>query len=367
MFFPDDISEDMFDKELTVCVSNHKYELDWLWCWLVDDKFKQLGNAKGIAKKSLRLMPVMGWCWYFSEFIFLARNWEQDSLILGQCLDQFIEYVQPVLILLFCEGTRFTKEKYESSIEFAQKKGLPQFKYHLLPRSRGFVYIVQHLTKKNKLASIYNIQIAFHDKNNHDMVPNFVNVLKGNSLVGDVYIERIPIDKVDTSSEETINKFLLDLYQTKDELMEYHKQNAKFPGTMKQYRRRLTPLFNWMFWFVTVVGALVWLMSQGVVWLATVLLILFSGVILFLRIVGTTKAKKGSNYGVTPKATPKTTPKRDSSEVNPIKANGDPEDEVMIVTQVTGDGELKANGKGTDLRNRTSEQNGRSKTNDDGN
>jgi hypothetical protein len=226
---------------------------------------------------------------------------------------------------------------------------------------------VQHLTKKNKLASIYNIQIAFHDKNNHDMVPNFVNVLKGNSLVGDVYIERIPIDKVDTSSEETINKFLLDLYQTKDELMEYHKQNAKFPGTMKQYRRRLTPLFNWMFWFVTVVGALVWLMSQGIVWLATVLLILFSGVILFLRIVGTTKAKKGSNYGVTPKATPKTTPKRDSSEVNPIKENGDPEDEVMMVTQVTGDGELKANGKGTDLRNRTSEQNGRSKTNDDGN
>lgn len=70
------------------------------------------------------------------------------------------------------------------------------------------------------MPSIYNIQIAFHDKNNHDLVPNFANVLKGNSLIGDVYIQRIPIDKVDTSSEESINKFLLDLYQTKVSIIE---------------------------------------------------------------------------------------------------------------------------------------------------
>ena len=61
-----------------------------------------------MAKKSLKFMPIMGWCWYFCEFIFLERNWEKDRLIFGQSLDRFMEYVDPVLILLFCEGNHDT-------------------------------------------------------------------------------------------------------------------------------------------------------------------------------------------------------------------------------------------------------------------
>lgn len=95
-------------------------------------------------------MPVMGWCWFFCEFIFLARNWDEDKLILGQALDTFMEYLHPVIILLFCEGTRFTPDKYAASVDFAKSKGIHYFKYHLVPRTRGFVHMIKHLKRTDK-------------------------------------------------------------------------------------------------------------------------------------------------------------------------------------------------------------------------
>ena len=39
---------------------------------------------------------------------------------------------------MFCEGTRFTKAKHEAGMKIAREKGLPELKYHLLPRTKGF-------------------------------------------------------------------------------------------------------------------------------------------------------------------------------------------------------------------------------------
>lgn len=44
----------------------------------------------------------------------------------------------PLQFLLYCEGTRFTEKKHQISMQVAESKGLPQLKYHLLPRTKGF-------------------------------------------------------------------------------------------------------------------------------------------------------------------------------------------------------------------------------------
>ena len=54
-------------------------------------------------------------------------------------------------LLLFCEGTRFTREKHARSVEFARKNGLPELKHHLLPRTKGFVHSVNGLKGKGTL------------------------------------------------------------------------------------------------------------------------------------------------------------------------------------------------------------------------
>lgn len=57
----------------------------------------------------------------------------------------------PIILMLAAEGTRYTKEKYEASMKFARSRGLPEYKYHLLPRVKGFAYTVRHLKEKRKL------------------------------------------------------------------------------------------------------------------------------------------------------------------------------------------------------------------------
>jgi hypothetical protein len=47
-----------------------------------------------------------------------------------------------------CEGTRYTKEKYEASMEIAKKKGMPILKHHLLPRTKGFTLLASQIRGK---------------------------------------------------------------------------------------------------------------------------------------------------------------------------------------------------------------------------
>lgn len=62
-------------------------------------------------------------------------------------------------MLLYAEGTRFTKEKQETSVKFAQSKGLPELKEHLLPRTKGFSVGLPHF--RHNLPAVYNVQLAF--------------------------------------------------------------------------------------------------------------------------------------------------------------------------------------------------------------
>lgn len=64
-----------------------------------------------------------------------------------------------VQMLLYAEGTRFTKDKHEASLKFAQSKGLPELQEHLLPRTKGFSIGLPHF--RHNLAAVYNVQIAF--------------------------------------------------------------------------------------------------------------------------------------------------------------------------------------------------------------
>lgn len=89
--------------------------------------------------------------------IFLSRSWDKDSLIMGPSLDRLMEYSDTISLLLFAEGTRFTAEKYESSVKFCKENGYHVLKHHLYPRTRGFVYSVKRLRDRSEFISESNI------------------------------------------------------------------------------------------------------------------------------------------------------------------------------------------------------------------
>jgi len=202
--------------------------------------------------------------------------------------------------LLFSEGTRFTESKYENSIAFAKQRGLPQLKYHLLPRTKGFAFCVQHIKDNYPGAVIYDIQLRFDDNAIH--LPSLTSIVRAKPLSGDLYLRRIPITDVPTDTEEDINTFLYDLYQKKDHLMEYHQKNGKFPGILVEKSRRIAPLINWMSWFVFVMISLSYILlnvfASGNLYLiiSTTLIFAFALGSVYMMI-GSTKIKKGSKYG----------------------------------------------------------------------
>ncbi|UYV60302.1 AGPAT3 [Cordylochernes scorpioides] len=252
-----------FCKEPTLSLMNHRYEVDWLMCFLCMDYFKNLGNSRSFIKQELKRVPVIGWGWACSDFIFVRRSWEQDAKNLGNQLDTLLSYGDPFNLLMFCEGTRLTPEKFEASMAFAKQRGLPPLNYHLIPRTRGFNFCARYL--KDKMAAVYDLQLCFPPEG---PAPTFLNVLLGKPLVGDLYVRRIPMSEVPTDSEEASTKWLMELYQHKDKLMEEYQRTREFPTEKKvNLTRRAAPLVNTLAW-AGVIGAglmylLAWLVQNG--------------------------------------------------------------------------------------------------------
>jgi lysophosphatidic acid acyltransferase/lysophosphatidylinositol acyltransferase len=45
-----------------------------------------------VLKEALKYIPVLGWSWSFSEFIFVKRVWESDNMTLVRDLKAILVY-----------------------------------------------------------------------------------------------------------------------------------------------------------------------------------------------------------------------------------------------------------------------------------
>ena len=94
----------------------------------------------------------------------------------------------PSQLLLFCEGTRFTPAKLELSNEVARKKGMPELKHHLLPRTKGFVLSMHGV--KDRISTISDMTVGFTDEGAE---PTLVNVINGKGVNAQVFVRWVYI------------------------------------------------------------------------------------------------------------------------------------------------------------------------------
>jgi len=217
--------KDVFEglgNEHAIILMNHHYELDWLYGWMVGDRAGILGNCRVYVKKVIQYVPVIGWAWCFSDTLFLARNWSTDQAVLDTCLDTLLDYPDPVWILLFPEGTRFTKEKYLASKKFAEERNLPLLKHHLVPRTKGFTYTISKLNPE-KIRWVFDVTLACQSS----PPPTLTNVLMGRTTSAHMYIRRFKLSDIPKEEKES-SKWLSDLYIEKDELIDSFMKNGEF-------------------------------------------------------------------------------------------------------------------------------------------
>ena len=168
--------------ENALVIMNHHYELDWLYTWMAADRWRILGNSRVYVKKAIQYVPIIGWAWSFSDTLFLARDWSHDQKVLDKVLVDLQDFPSPVVILLFPEGTRFTKDKYLASREFAEKNGKPLLKHHLVPRTKGFTYTMSRIDKE-KITAIYDLTLGCE-----------MEVKEGNILAPYIFLTVLSLD-----------------------------------------------------------------------------------------------------------------------------------------------------------------------------
>jgi len=183
---------------------------------------------KIVGKRSLSLIPIVGWSWFFSESIFLRRVWETDKKILEHDIQQLLNGYPDnyyFSFLMACEGTRFTEKKRLDSMKYAREKNLPELKYHLLPRTRGLTMIMKGA--KGKIPAVYNFMLAF---SKDSAPPKFRTILQGKSCKAQLYIKRVPTTDIPYEDEEKCAEWLHTLFQEKDRIYEHFVQHDNFQG-----------------------------------------------------------------------------------------------------------------------------------------
>lgn len=206
----------LMGKEHALLIANHRSDIDWLVGWVLAQRSGCLGSALAVMKKSSKLLPVLGWSMWFSEYLFLERSWAKDENTLKSGLQRLRDYPQPFWLALFVEGTRFTQAKLLAAQEYAASAGLPIPNNVLIPRTKGFVAAVTHM--RSFVPAVYDATIALPKSS---PAPTMLRLFKGQSSVVHVHIKRHEMKDL-PENDEAIAQWCRDIFTAKDKLMDKH-------------------------------------------------------------------------------------------------------------------------------------------------
>uniref|UniRef100_T1GZA2 Phospholipid/glycerol acyltransferase domain-containing protein n=1 Tax=Megaselia scalaris TaxID=36166 RepID=T1GZA2_MEGSC len=193
--------------EHCIPVVNHCYPNDWMFLLHFGSKCKLiLGNCRAFAKKSLKWIPVVGWFFYFNEYIFLERSFERDQEILERRVRDMLAFTPDPLVLSVAKCPAL----YDYTVVEKGDYGTPT------------------------LAGIFN------------RIPYEVTI----------FVRRMPLKFVPEDSAKAA-LWLHERFVEKDNLVDSYKKTGSmftqsgFDEPMKvEYKRSLLVLANTIFWFI---------------------------------------------------------------------------------------------------------------------
>eukprot|EP00755_Sulcionema_specki_P015792 Sspe_Gene.9890::Locus_3325_Transcript_3_3_Confidence_0.600_Length_3071::g.9890::m.9890/K13523/AGPAT3_4; lysophosphatidic acid acyltransferase / lysophosphatidylinositol acyltransferase len=256
---PEDL--DHYGKENVIILCNHCGDIDWLIGWVTAERHGVLGHTKSYMKSFSKFLPILGWSWWFVEYIFLVRDWSEDKAVLQRTFKSLNGFPSdlPFWVALFAEGTRQTPQKLKESQDFCRAKGLPVLQHVMWPRTKGFVSSVQEM--REKLDAIYCFTIAFPDK---DKQASFPGLLQGDHNEIQMCLRRFPLSDL-PKDDEGLKQFCCKVYQEKDDFLQNVVDRGTFPGKEMTLKPRLTTRAAMWFWTAVVQGGIWYTALRSVV------------------------------------------------------------------------------------------------------
>jgi 1-acyl-sn-glycerol-3-phosphate acyltransferase len=212
--------ENLPNKEDAVVICNHQDMGDILILLCLALQKGRTADLKWIVKDILKYVPGLGWGMVFLECIFIKRRGFGDEARITKTLDRFSKDKVPLWMVLFPEGTRFTKEKQQKSIAYAKRRGRQPNQHLLMPRTKGFTTTVDRL--KNHVKAVYSITIGYEGK-----VPKLTHIIRGDVQRVHCHVRRFPLADL-PSETEALSDWLHEEFKIKDQLMDGFYKNCIF-------------------------------------------------------------------------------------------------------------------------------------------
>ncbi|CAH3017601.1 unnamed protein product [Porites evermanni] len=290
---------DKLGKESAIIVCNHRSDVDWLIGYTLADRAGVLATCKCYMKGYLKYLPIIGFSWWCTEYVFLRRNWQKDRKVLESSLSTLGDFPFPFWLAIFAEGTRLTKAKVEASVEYARANGLPELKHHLLPRSKGFALTAQYF--KDKVPAVYDFEVGFPENKE----PNLTKMLMGEGSDVHLWVRRFPLQDIPCDTVEETSNWCRKAFQEKDKGMSYFVEHGRFPAERYEYPRKLRNLITCIAWNVVLSLPLLWyiisvIISGSITSFIIAGTIALIGYIMIKVLLHFSDSKKGSSFGLKP-------------------------------------------------------------------
>lgn len=219
--------------EKKIITSNHLTEIDFLVGMCLFGCSDFFSRISVVAKKSLGyILSSLSMIGILTGDIYLNRNIELDKLKLSSQMN-FTN------LLMFPEGTCFTKEKKLLSDNYCDSYNLIKFKYNLYPRTTGLKHI---LANNPDIKYLYDLTIIYDTIPPNKYGPTY-------SMWEMIFKYKFPkkifvnITKYKIDSNVDLNKQFESMYYAKDKLIEnFNSELNNFTKIKFNYSYGLTSL-----------------------------------------------------------------------------------------------------------------------------
>ena len=148
------------DERVSVIICNHNCRLDWLFLWPFIVRQGTAGRLKIALKEPMKMMPFFGWAMQAFLFVFLSRaNRGNDLAHVSALLEHMRRQGDAMTLLFFPEGTDLSPSNLAKSHAHAEAAGLPKTARTLLPRTAGFMAVVEALGPA--LDAVYDLTVSY--------------------------------------------------------------------------------------------------------------------------------------------------------------------------------------------------------------
>ncbi|KAF2109747.1 acyltransferase-domain-containing protein [Lophiotrema nucula] len=218
-----------------VLIANHQIYTDWIFLWWSAYIAKHHGHFLVVLKDSLRRIPVFGPGMMFFDWIFLSRRWEKDRPRLQEHMESLSRPGSrfPMWLLIFPEGTNLSENTRGISKKWAEKMGIPDLKYILLPRTRGLHLCVERLG--DSIEWLYDCTISYdgvpsgeYGQDIYTLKSLYVEGFKAPNV--NIHWRRFAVKDIPLIDPAAFDQWLYERWAEKDKLLEYAEHHGHFPA-----------------------------------------------------------------------------------------------------------------------------------------